>query len=102
MAISMTAKHYLWTTRAITELLGKPIPAAIRNDNTGALDICSNHRINDRSKHIDIHYHWIRELVEHGQITIIHVDTKDNLADICTKPLARPTHEYLISKLLMK
>ena len=102
MAISMTAKHYLWTTRAITELLGKPIPAAIRNDNTGALDICSNHRINDRSKHIDIHYHWIRELVEHGQITIIHVDTKDNLADICTKPLARPTHDYLISKLLMK
>jgi hypothetical protein len=102
MAVSMTSKHQLWTLRMIKELLRNDpadIPAAIRSDNTGALDIAENRRINDRSKHIDIHYHAVRELVESGQITILHIDGKDNLADICTKALPEATREHLCSRI---
>ena len=40
-----------------------------------------------RSKHIDIHYHFIMECVEEGQIVVEHVDSKDQRADIFTKAL---------------
>jgi hypothetical protein len=108
MAVSMTSKHHLWTLRMLKELLrnddisaDSDIPAAIRSDNTasGALDIAENRRINDRSKHIDIHYHAVRELVESGQITILHIDGKDNLADVCTKALPEATREHLCSRI---
>jgi hypothetical protein len=104
MAVSMTSKHHLWTLRLIKELLRNDdipadIPAAIRSDNTGALDIAKNRRINDRSKHIDIHYHAVRELVESGQLTILHIDGKENLADICTKALPQATREHLCSRI---
>jgi hypothetical protein len=73
------------------------IPAAIRNDNYGALDIAGNRRINDRSKHIDIHYHAVRELGESSQITILHIDGKENLADVCAKALPQAARERLCS-----
>jgi hypothetical protein len=102
MAVSMTAKHHIWTLRMVKELLrndeisaDSDIPAAIRNDNTGALDIAGNRRINDRSKHIDIHYDAVRELVESGQITILHIDGKENLADVCAKALPQAPRERL-------
>jgi hypothetical protein len=102
MAVSMTYKNHLWTLRMLKELLrnddisaDSDIPAAIRSDNTGALDIAENRRINDRSKHIDIHYHAVRELVESGQITILHIDGMENLAGICTKALPHATREHL-------
>ena len=95
MSLSNTAKHHLWTMRALKELLKDFIPEAIRCDNTGAIDISENHRINDRSKHIDIHYHFVRELVEAGTITVLHIDGKDNLADVCTKALPKDILDHL-------
>jgi hypothetical protein len=99
MALSMTSKHYLWTMRALVELLHQDIPAAIRSDNTGAIDIAENHRLNDRSKHVDMHYHSIRELIESGQLTVIHIDGKNNLADICTKAVVQAVRGHLCSRI---
>jgi hypothetical protein len=99
MALSMTSKHHLWTMRALVELLHHDIPTAIRSDNTGAIDIAQNHRLNDRSKHVDMHYHSIRELIESGQLTVIHIDGKNNLADICTKVVVQVVREHLCSRI---
>ena len=99
MALSNTSKHHLWTLRALSELLHLEIPAAIRCDNMGSIDIAENPRINDRSKHIDIHYHAVRELLQSGQISIVHVDGKQNLADICTKALPQAVREPLCSRI---
>jgi hypothetical protein len=93
MAVSMTSKHHLWTLHLIKELLRNDdipadIPAAIRSDNTAALDIAKNR-----------HYHAVRELVESGQLTILHIDGKENLADICTKALPQATREHLCSRI---
>ena len=95
MALAFATKHHLWTIRGITELLKVEIPNAINTDSLSAMDLASNPKINDRLKHIDIAYHFVRELIEDGTLTILHVASKENCADLCTKGLPRPTHDYL-------
>eukprot|EP00253_Pinus_taeda_P027225 PITA_27225 len=43
----------------------------------------------DRSKHIDIKYHYIRDMVQRGAIRLQHIDTDEQVADILTKPLGK-------------
>ena len=40
-----------------------------------------------KTKHIEIHHHFIRDHIKHGDIEIIYIDTQEKLADILTKPL---------------
>ena len=54
-------------------------------DNLSAINISKNPIQHSRTKHIDIRHHFIRELVEDKVITIEHVSTENQLADIFTK-----------------
>ena len=56
-------------------------------DNMSAINISKNLVQHSRTKHIDIHHHFTRELVENKYIVLEHVDTNDQLADLFTKPL---------------
>jgi hypothetical protein len=60
-------------------------------DNKAAIDLAYNHKIGDRSKHIDIAYHLVRENIESGQISLLQIESAENLADICTKGLPQVT-----------
>ena len=73
------------------------IHSALSCDNLGAIDLTENQRIGDRSKYIDIAYHFIHELIENGTIMILHVPGEVNPADICTKALPGPQYEFLKS-----
>ena len=53
----------------------------------------------DRSKHIDTRYHYIRDCIEQGMVSVDHVGTDDQLADILTKPLGRIKFVELRTKL---
>ncbi|GJT59579.1 hypothetical protein Tco_1003112 [Tanacetum coccineum] len=55
-----------------------------------------------RAKHIDIHYHFIKEQVENEIVELYFVRTEYQLADIFTKPLPRERFNFLIDKLGMK
>ena len=52
----------------------------------------------NRTKHIDISYHHIRDWVKLGRLEIVPVETQLQLADALTKALPRPQHEFLMSK----
>jgi hypothetical protein len=65
--------------------------AAMFCDNKAAIDIAYNHKIDDRSKHIDIAYHLVCENVESRRISLLQVESAENLADICTKGLPQVT-----------
>ena len=56
-------------------------------DNTSAINISKNHVPHYRTKHIDIHHYFIRELVENKSVVIEHVATDMQLVDIFTKAL---------------
>jgi len=101
IALLTTAKQQIWLLNALAELrLDSEIPAALHTDNIGAIDLTSNPRISDKSKHIDIAYHHVRDLVENGTINVLHVPSEENLADICMKPLPWPRFTYLREKVL--
>lgn len=52
-----------------------------------------------RIKHIDVHWHWIREQVEKKRIILHHVKGVENIADSLTKPLAFPQFMLFIAGL---
>ena len=64
-------------------------------DNTGAISLAKNLVFHNRSKHIDIQYHFTRRLVRKGRLGLAYLPTKEMLADLLTKPLPRAQHEYL-------
>jgi uncharacterized protein YaiL (DUF2058 family) len=53
-------------------------------NNKGAIGIAYNYTIGDRSKHIDVTDHLVRENVESGQISLLQVESDESLPDICT------------------
>jgi hypothetical protein len=60
-------------------------------DNTRAISITKNLVLHSKTKQIEVRYHFLRANVEKGKITLIHVPTHDQLADIFTKPLDQAT-----------
>ena len=62
-------------------------PAVLWADNQGAQALTENPRHHSRTKHIDIKFHHIRDLVSRGVVDVKYVRSADNIADGLTKPL---------------
>lgn len=79
----------------IPRLLGNltPGPPLLYIDNQAALALVKNPTHHNRTKHIDIRYHFIRSEIEAGSINLQSIGTKDNIADIFTKALPKATFE---------
>jgi hypothetical protein len=69
-------------------------------DNVGAIEMARLPKMRPRTKHLNAKYHHFREAVQDGSIEIIYVNTKEQIADILTKPLIIILFEFL-QKLLM-
>ena len=65
------------------------IKVDIRADNQGAIALTKNPHLHNRSRHIDIYYHHIRDLQEREKISIIYILTDEMITDGFTKPLQR-------------
>ena len=59
-------------------------------DNTSAINLSKNPVQHSKSKHIEIHYHFIRDLVEERVVCLEFIHTDNQKADIFTKPLDGP------------
>ena len=53
----------------------------------------------DKLKHIEIKYHYIRDMVQRGEVKLQYVVTDEQIADVLTKPLGRVNFEYFREKL---
>jgi hypothetical protein len=58
-------------------------------DNQSAIALCRNPVFHDRSKHIDVRYHFIQECIEEGSIIVRYMAMMEQLADLLTKALGR-------------
>eukprot|EP00253_Pinus_taeda_P016032 PITA_16032 len=74
-------------------------PISIFCDNTSAINISKNPIMHSKTKHIPIKYHFLREQVLEQKVKLEYVPSKEQVADILTKPLPRETYEYLRQKL---
>jgi hypothetical protein len=100
IALGFTARQVLWL-RILAEELGFPQngPSFVACDNRGAIYSSQDPKSHSRLKHIDIRYHFIRSCVNERLIDVHHIPGTQNVADVCTKPLERPTHEKWVGLL---
>jgi hypothetical protein len=66
----------------------------IRCDNHSCIKMKDNHVFHEKSKHIEIWYHYIRDMVQRGAINLQYVGTDEQAADVLTKPLSRVKFEH--------
>jgi hypothetical protein len=92
MALCETSQEAIYLNRVFGDLLGTKdvaTPVQIYGDNQGSIDLVKNPVKHNRSKHIDIKYHFIRDLYTANRIGLNYVRSDDNIADIMTKALPR-------------
>lgn len=71
----------------------------LKIDNQSAIKLAQNPEYHKRSKHIDVRFHFIREKIDDGTITVSYVKTEDQLADILTKSLNKEVFNRLRAKI---
>ena len=86
----MSIKHLL-------DDIGIPLTSTpvLKMDNTSAATIAGKPTFSGRSKHLEVRYFYLKQLVQEGLLDIQYVQTTDNIADFFTKPLARVVFERL-------
>ncbi|XP_057529852.1 uncharacterized mitochondrial protein AtMg00810-like [Amaranthus tricolor] len=91
-----------WLTRLLHEFtIPTVIPVPLKCDNQAAIYIAKNPVYHERTKHIALDCHFVREKLQDGLISLSYIPTKQQLADIFTKSLSWPDHHLLVSKLGM-
>ncbi|GJU74304.1 hypothetical protein Tco_1265709 [Tanacetum coccineum] len=85
----------LWMNQALIDYGIRLNDILIMCDNKGTIYLSKNPVQHSRSKHIEIRHHFLRDNVQKGNISIEKVASKDNIADIFTKPLKREVFNYL-------
>jgi hypothetical protein len=68
-------------------------------DNQSCIKMMENPVFHDKSKHIEIRYHYIRDMVQRGVVKLQYVGTNEQVADVLTKPLSCVMFEYFRDKL---
>ncbi|KAM3067034.1 hypothetical protein ACMFMG_012223 [Clarireedia jacksonii] len=92
IALSEASKQGQWLRALIREVdrpqyLGSHLEVPMLSDNQGCIALAKDPIAHSRTKHIEVRYHYIRDLIAYGKATIKYCPTEDMLADVLTKPL---------------
>jgi hypothetical protein len=98
VSLSTTKSEYVTATYSMKEalwlrsLLGNifaPVqgPTTLFSDNQSMIALTKDHQYHPRTKHIDIHYHFIRWVVKKGSLRLVYCPTADMITDALTKAL---------------
>jgi len=98
MASADATRQAIWLRQLLDDLqmgLKDGEAVSILNDNAGAIALSKNPVHHNRSKHIALRHHFLREQVTEGMVDLAHIPSVDNLADLLTKPLPRDIFDRL-------
>jgi hypothetical protein len=88
------AREILWTRHFLEEIdIVYNEPTTIFEDNQGTIAFATNQKALRRMKHIDVKFHFIKNLIEENIVRLHYRRTSEMTADIFTKPLPPLTHE---------
>lgn len=102
MALFEGTKEMIWLLKLLGHLNENTDSNNLACDNQSAIAIAKNPVHHQRTKHIDIKYHFIREKVNLGLFKLYYLPSKEMLADILTKPLPLPAYSYIADKLNLR
>ncbi|MCO5600088.1 hypothetical protein L7F22_054196 [Adiantum nelumboides] len=92
-AIFTATVECVWLRRLMADLgVGQDTANTIYTDSQSALAVARNPIFHARTKHIEVHYHYVRERLSAGEMSLAYVPTQDNPANLFTKALS---HEKL-------
>ena len=96
VALSAAAQEAVWLQQLSSDLLNRNIrETTIFEDNQSAICLAKSQQVHGRTKHIEIKYHFIRDLVEAGRIKLTYCASEDMVADMLTKGLPIKQFEKL-------
>ena len=86
VAVTSACTQVLWLRKVLEEIGEKQIhPTMIFCDNTSAIKLAKNLVHHRRTKHFDLKYHFIRDLVQKKEVELCYIKTQEQLVDILTK-----------------
>ena len=102
MAASQANCEAIWLHKMLVGLFGQELrPTMIFCDNHSCIKLTENPVFHDRSKHIEIKYHFICGCVQWGAVKLEYISTDEQVADILMKSLPRGKHVYFRDKMGM-
>jgi hypothetical protein len=102
IAATTAATQAIWMARLLGELLGKEQKVVeLKVDNKSALALARNPVFHERSKYIDLRFHFIRNCLADRTVSVTYINTADQLADILTKALGRVKFQELRARIGM-
>ena len=94
VAASWCVCHAIWLRILLSKMKLKQRGATmIQVDKKSAIELAKNLVNHERSKHIDVRFHFIRDHVKEGSVELLHVASQDQVADIFTKPLSKVLYD---------
>ena len=90
LALALACQEAAYIKQLLEEIFGRKLaPILIKLDNTAAEFIAKQEASSDRTKHVDIRYHFIKDMVKKHVVVLDHVPGTDNVADLFTKNLGK-------------
>jgi hypothetical protein len=100
MAANLAACEAIWLRKLLMGLFGQELEATVIHcDNQSCIKLSENPVFHDRSKHIEIRFHFIRDCVQKGTVKLQYVPTGEQVADILTKALMKGKFIFFRDKL---
>ncbi len=88
LALCEASKLVAWGRQFLNELgFIQDTPSVIHEDNKSTIHMVYNGNDKGRTKHIDIRFHYIREMIANQQVSVTYLNTEDMISDMLTKPL---------------
>ena len=103
VAVMHGMKEALWLHNLLVEVF-EPLTDAttLFSDNQSAIALTHDHQFHVRTKHIDVHYHFIHWVVESGALHLVYCLTADMVADVLTKALPSPKVKHFAECLRLR
>jgi hypothetical protein len=102
ITLCVAVHEAVWLRKLLLDLFGHEMDSiVIHCDNQSCVKLSKNHVFHDKSKNIEIKYHYIRDMVQRKAVHVQYPSTHEQVAYVFTKPLARTNFEYFCERLAL-
>ena len=102
MALAEGVKEAIWLKGMVNELRIAQSCVTIHYDSQSAIHLANNQIYHERTKHIDVKLHFIRDVIESEKVKVDKVSTEENPADMFTKSLSSVKFKHCLDLINFK